>query len=155
VIIINTSMCIYYIYKHVAKLTSSIARNCLLLCLLTYRRCRKTWKCVYLFHTRFVLHIMHQTFPSRNHFSGNWWSGLFYEVQSLLGYTDSRPDDGGSTYLWNVDRHMTTRQYIPEDSEFHTSRRENLKSHMGYFSFSHVSIKSYTEPPRTRNKFCR
>jgi hypothetical protein len=24
---------------------------------------------------------------------------------------------------------LRTRQYIPEDSEFHTRRRENLKSH--------------------------
>jgi hypothetical protein len=26
-----------------------------------------------------------------------------------------------------------TRQYIPEDSELHTRRRENLKSHIEYF----------------------
>jgi hypothetical protein len=89
-----------------------------------------------------------------------------------------RPDDGGSTYLWNVGRQLFytavyprrqfwttysppweleislialmveavrtsetsadnyfTRQYIPEDnSELHTRRRENLKSHMVLFS---------------------
>jgi hypothetical protein len=30
----------------------------------------------------------------------------------------------------DVDIDLTTRQYIPEDSEFHTSRCENLKSHI-------------------------
>jgi hypothetical protein len=29
----------------------------------------------------------------------------------------------------SVDIQLRTRQYIPEDSEFHTRRRENLKSH--------------------------
>jgi hypothetical protein len=29
----------------------------------------------------------------------------------------------------SVDIQLTTRQYIPEDSELHTRRRENLKSH--------------------------
>jgi hypothetical protein len=28
-----------------------------------------------------------------------------------------------------VDIQPTTRQYIPEDSELHTRRRENMKSH--------------------------
>jgi hypothetical protein len=30
----------------------------------------------------------------------------------------------------SVDIDLTTRQYIPEDSELHTRRRENLKSHI-------------------------
>jgi len=29
----------------------------------------------------------------------------------------------------SVDIYLTTRQYIPEDSELHTRRRDNLKSH--------------------------
>jgi hypothetical protein len=29
----------------------------------------------------------------------------------------------------SVDIKLITRQYIPEDSELHTRRRENLKSH--------------------------
>jgi hypothetical protein len=29
----------------------------------------------------------------------------------------------------SVDIQLRRRQYIPEDSELHTSRRENLKSH--------------------------
>jgi hypothetical protein len=33
----------------------------------------------------------------------------------------------------SVNIHLRTRQYIPEDSELHTRRRENLKSHiMGF-----------------------
>jgi hypothetical protein len=31
----------------------------------------------------------------------------------------------------SVDIQLITRQYIPEDSELHTRRRENLKSHRG------------------------
>jgi hypothetical protein len=30
----------------------------------------------------------------------------------------------------SVDNHLTTRQYIPEESELHTRRRDNLKSHI-------------------------
>jgi hypothetical protein len=30
----------------------------------------------------------------------------------------------------SVDIQIRTRQYIPEDSELHTRRHENLKSHM-------------------------
>jgi hypothetical protein len=44
-----------------------------------------------------------------------------------------RPDNGGSTHLCtsetSVDIQLRTWQYIPEDSELHTRRRENLKSH--------------------------
>jgi hypothetical protein len=29
----------------------------------------------------------------------------------------------------SIDDQLRTRQYIPEDSEFHTRRRENFKSH--------------------------
>jgi hypothetical protein len=29
----------------------------------------------------------------------------------------------------SVDIDLTTRQYIPDDSELHTSLRENMKSH--------------------------
>jgi hypothetical protein len=36
----------------------------------------------------------------------------------------------------SVDIYLTTRQYIPEDSELHTRRRENLKSHTGGLSHS-------------------
>jgi hypothetical protein len=33
----------------------------------------------------------------------------------------------------SVDISLTTRQYIPEDSELHTRRRENLKSHKAVY----------------------
>jgi hypothetical protein len=33
----------------------------------------------------------------------------------------------------SVDIQLRTRQYIPEDSELHTRRRENLKSHVPSF----------------------
>jgi hypothetical protein len=32
----------------------------------------------------------------------------------------------------SADIQLRTRQYIPEDSELHTRRRENLKSHIDY-----------------------
>jgi hypothetical protein len=39
------------------------------------------------------------------------------------------PDNGGSTLLCNFGRiQLQTPQYIPEDSDFHTRRRENFKS---------------------------
>jgi hypothetical protein len=42
--------------------------------------------------------------------------------------------DAARTSETSVDNHFT-RQYIPEDnSEHHTRRRENLKSHNIYFS---------------------
>jgi hypothetical protein len=34
------------------------------------------------------------------------------------------------TFVTSVDIQLRTRQYIPEDSELHTRRRENLKSHI-------------------------
>jgi hypothetical protein len=71
-------------------------------------------------------------------------NSFFLEAQNLLGCTDvsearaasiiramRRTNDGGSTYLWNVGRHsIKNMAYIPEDSELHTRRRENLKSHI-------------------------
>jgi hypothetical protein len=38
--------------------------------------------------------------------------------------------DAARTSETSVDIQLRTRQYIPEDSELHTSRRENLKSHI-------------------------
>jgi hypothetical protein len=38
--------------------------------------------------------------------------------------------EAARTYETSVDIQLKTRQYIPEDSEIHTRRRENLKSHI-------------------------
>jgi hypothetical protein len=38
--------------------------------------------------------------------------------------------EAASTSETSVDIQLITRQYIPEDSELHTRRRENLKSHI-------------------------
>jgi hypothetical protein len=38
--------------------------------------------------------------------------------------------EAASTSQTTVDIDLTTRQNIPEDSELHISRRENLKSHI-------------------------
>jgi hypothetical protein len=35
---------------------------------------------------------------------------------------------------------LTTRQYIPEDSELHTHRRENLKSHIVAYTRSLCTV---------------
>jgi hypothetical protein len=40
----------------------------------------------------------------------------------------------------SVDIHLRTRQYLPEDSELHTRRRENLKSHKVFLIFLSVYI---------------
>jgi hypothetical protein len=72
----------------------------------------------------------------------------FFEVQSLLGCTDHVVNwmstdvsevraasiiramrEAARITETSVDIQLRTRQYIPEDSELHTRRRENLKSH--------------------------
>jgi hypothetical protein len=40
-----------------------------------------------------------------------------------------RAMDAARTSRTSVDIQLRTRQYIPEDSELHTRRRENLKPH--------------------------
>jgi hypothetical protein len=45
------------------------------------------------------------------------------EVRAALMMEAARTSDT------SVDILLKTRQYIPEDSELHTRRRENLKSH--------------------------
>jgi hypothetical protein len=40
-----------------------------------------------------------------------------------------RAMEAARTSETSVDIYLITRQYIPEDSELHTRRRENLKSH--------------------------
>jgi hypothetical protein len=53
------------------------------------------------------------------------------------------PVDGGSTHLWNVGRQSFYKQYNPEDSsEHHTRRRENLKSHNWNSCMQHVKKKA-------------
>jgi hypothetical protein len=41
--------------------------------------------------------------------------------------------EAANTSETSVDIQLRTRQYIPEDSELHTRRCENLKSHMTIF----------------------
>jgi hypothetical protein len=41
--------------------------------------------------------------------------------------------EAASTSETSIDIQLRTRQDIPEDSELHTRRHENLKSHMGHF----------------------
>jgi hypothetical protein len=48
---------------------------------------------------------------------------------SIISAMSHRPDDGGTSEM-SVDIQLRTQQYIPEDSELHTRRRENLKSHI-------------------------
>jgi len=42
----------------------------------------------------------------------------------------------------SVDIQLRTRQYIPEDSELHTRRRENLKSHKFRNAKSGITVRS-------------
>jgi hypothetical protein len=46
-----------------------------------------------------------------------------------------------STSETSVDIQLRTQQYIPEDSELHTRRRENLKSQIYSFIFGNTNIK--------------
>jgi hypothetical protein len=59
-----------------------------------------------------------------------------FKAQNLLGctavfLTECRPMmmEAARTSETSVDIQLRTRQYIPEDSELHTRRHENLKSH--------------------------
>jgi hypothetical protein len=62
-----------------------------------------------------------------------YWSaqstGPRYNHRSFRARLTHRPDDGSSTFLWNVGQHpkLRTRKYVPEDSELHTRRHENFK----------------------------
>jgi hypothetical protein len=57
------------------------------------------------------------------------------EVRTASSYPFARGSftalmmEAARTSETSVDILLGTRQYIPEDSELHTSRRENLKSH--------------------------
>jgi hypothetical protein len=51
------------------------------------------------------------------------------EAQNLLGCIALMMEAARASET-SVDIQLRTRQYIPEDSELHTRRRENLKSHM-------------------------
>jgi hypothetical protein len=50
--------------------------------------------------------------------------------------------EAACTSKTSVDIQLRTRQYIPEDSELHTLRRENLKSHE-VFLFELACLTSY------------
>jgi hypothetical protein len=54
----------------------------------------------------------------------NWMSTEVSEVRMMM--------ESARTSETSVDIKLGTRQYIPEDSELHTRRRENLKSHKNY-----------------------
>jgi hypothetical protein len=50
-----------------------------------------------------------------------------------------RPDDKAArTSETSINIQLRTRQYIPEDSELNTRRRENLKSHNDFVISHHV-----------------
>jgi hypothetical protein len=54
-------------------------------------------------------------------------------AQNLLGCTAvfiALMMEAARTSETSVDIQLRTRQYIPEDSELHTRRRENMKSHV-------------------------
>jgi hypothetical protein len=55
--------------------------------------------------------------------------------------------DATGTSETSADIQLRTRQYIPEDSELHTRRRENLKSHNSQHT-SHC-LKMIKEDPRS------
>jgi hypothetical protein len=64
-------------------------------------------------------------------------SGNNYELeaQNLLGCTAALMMEAARTSETSVDIQLRTRQYIPEDSELHTRRRENLKSQLRTFLY--------------------
>jgi hypothetical protein len=61
-------------------------------------------------------------------------SGIYCRV---LNWMSTDVSEAARTSETSVDIQFRTRQYIPEDSELHTSRRENLKSHTTTLTTSH------------------
>jgi hypothetical protein len=57
---------------------------------------------------------------------------------SIIRAMTHRPDDGRTSET-SVDIQLRTRQYIPEDSELHTRRRENLKFYAVLFVCNHAT----------------
>jgi hypothetical protein len=53
--------------------------------------------------------------------------------------------EAAHTFEMSVDIQLRTRQYISEDSELHTSRRENLKSHCTVTAQSVTEVFQYKE----------
>jgi hypothetical protein len=60
------------------------------------------------------------------------FNGQFYEQTDgvVMGSLTALVVEAADTSEMLVDIQLRTRQYIPEDSELHTRRRENLKSHV-------------------------
>jgi hypothetical protein len=62
----------------------------------------------------------------------NWMSTDVSEVRAV-SIMIALMKEAARTSETSVDIQLRTRQYIPEDSELHTRRRENLKSHKYHF----------------------
>jgi hypothetical protein len=62
-----------------------------------------------------------------------FWDVLLCSQERLPDVTEMRTAfiirEAVRTSETSVNIYLTTRQYIPEDCELHTRRRENLKSH--------------------------
>jgi hypothetical protein len=53
--------------------------------------------------------------------------------------------DAARTSETSVDIQVRTRHYIPEDSELHTRRRENLKSHIDIIMICSFCLKQVSQ----------
>jgi hypothetical protein len=60
---------------------------------------------------------------------------------SIIRVMEALMMEAAHTSETSVDIQLRTRQYIPQDSELHTQRRENLKSHIVLIEgFTYVTI---------------
>jgi hypothetical protein len=64
----------------------------------------------------------------------NWMSTDVLEVRaaSIIRTMSALTMEATRTFETSADIQLRTRQYIPEDSDLHTRRRDNLKSHFLY-----------------------
>jgi hypothetical protein len=75
------------------------------------------------------------------------------DVSEVRAASNKAKMEAARTSETSVDIQLRTRQYIPEDSELHTRRRENFKSHIfqQYFLKSHRRYKMYINCLRSKS----
>jgi hypothetical protein len=78
----------------------------------------------------FFIEPLHVSARLRTVFTGAVHAGVRNASTPMPGcYLRALMMEAARTSETSVDIQLRTRQYIPEDSELHTRRRENLKSH--------------------------
>jgi hypothetical protein len=81
------------------------------------------------------------------HKEDEWGEGVLIPAIALMM-------EAARTSETSVDIELRTPQYIPEDSELHTRRRENLKSHIFHSCLPNQILCVFLFPPIFCNVSC-